>query len=44
MYRSLLSVLTLAAVANGATHSVSVGQEGALNFNPDSLTADVGDL
>jgi len=44
MYRSLLSVLTLAAVANGATHSVSVGQEGALSFNPDSLTADVGDL
>lgn len=43
MYRFLASVLTIAAVANGAVHEILVGKGGATTFNPDSLTAAVGD-
>lgn len=41
--RITLSFLALAATASAATISIAVGQDGALNFNPDSVTAAIGD-
>jgi len=43
MYRSLLSVLALAAAVNGKPQIIDVGEDGALAFSPNSLTADIGD-
>ena len=49
MYCSLGPGLVLAVagvgigIANAAVQSVSVGEGGTLKFNPDSLTAAVGD-
>jgi hypothetical protein len=41
--RATLSFLALAASVSGATISIDVGKDGALKFDPDSVTAAVGD-
>lgn len=43
MMRIYLSFLTLAASVSAATISIAVGQDGALSFSPDSVTAATGD-
>jgi len=43
MYQSFISALGLVAAARGAVHSIDVGEGGSLKFNPNSLTAAVGD-
>jgi plastocyanin len=41
--RSTTLLLALAASVSAATISIDVGQNGALKFNPDSVTAATGD-
>jgi hypothetical protein len=43
MYRNLASFLALAATVSGASIGIDVGQDGSLKFNPDSVTAAMGD-
>jgi len=44
MYRSILSLLALAATATAATIEIDVGEDGNLAFDPNSVTAAVGDV
>jgi hypothetical protein len=43
MYRQLVSVLALAASVAGKPHVIDVGEQGSLEFSPNTLTADIGD-
>lgn len=42
--RATFSFLALAAAVSAATISINVGEDGALKFDPDSVTANIGDL
>jgi len=44
MYRSILSLLALAATVSADTLSIDVGEDGGLSFEPNSMTAAVGDV
>jgi plastocyanin len=43
MYRSLTSVLALAAAASAATIKIDVGEDSTIKFNPNTITANPGD-
>ena len=41
--KGLVAVLALAATINAVSHDIDVGEDGLLKFDPDSITADIGD-
>lgn len=44
MMRATLSFLALVVAVYATTISIDVGEDGALKFDPESVTANIGDV